>query len=83
MSKDILDDHTVDALPRKVGRPAVGDNGPMSNADRQRKMNKGKTIVRVTNARMAKIKEIALRKGIKAQEVIDSMIDRAKLPPSC
>jgi hypothetical protein len=80
MSKDDLDQHTDDILPKKIGRPTIKETGPLSSTERSRRLRAKKKAIQITLERYGKIEEIALRKGIKPQEVIDSMIDRARLP---
>lgn len=46
MSKDELDKHTVDGLPKKRGRPVLNrEKGPMSIADRLKRHRAGKKVV--------------------------------------
>lgn len=45
MAKDPLDPGTKDAFPKKRGRPAISELGPMPSAERKRKQRAGATTV--------------------------------------
>jgi len=86
MAKDSRDKHTIDGVPKKIGRPALDpEKGPMSGAEYQRKHRAGKASIQVliTLEEDNKLKKYCKKYRVRKSAVIRAMIEKLRMttPP--
>ncbi len=86
MAKDRLDNHTRELIQKKIGRPALNtDFGPMSAADRQRRLRNGKKSVQIlmSEKELAKLQKYCSRHAVTRHSLVCDLIKRLRLtiPP--
>ena len=80
MAKDKTDLATVDALPKKIGRPTIKEDGPLSGAERARRSRLGKKSVVITTEARFHLDEYCKRSGRNHCDVASELLLALKLP---
>ncbi len=79
--KDDRDTHTMDGLPKKMGRPVLDlDAGPLTPAQKMARYRQGKAVVqfRLMDKDKNKLMALAKKKGLHRDELLTAWIRRAR-----
>lgn len=83
MAKDKDDPGTIDVVPKKRGRPALSEFGPMSASERKARSRQNSSLVplpEVPTSIRDRVQKISERLGIEPRQYLIDLIAAQKLP---